>query len=58
MIDIDGLHKRAEEALEKRNYDYARDLFIQIITVDPNNSAARKGLRNAISRKFQELGGG
>lgn len=57
MVDIDGLYKRAEEALGKRNYDYARDLYLQIIAVDRDSSAARKGLKTALSRKFQEIGG-
>lgn len=54
---IDQLYKRAEEAFGKRNYDYARDLFKQIITIDPNNVQSRKALRATILKKYQEQGG-
>lgn len=51
------LYKRAEEAFKKKNYDYARDLFKQIITVNPDNAEARKALRATILKKYQEQGG-
>jgi tetratricopeptide (TPR) repeat protein len=53
----DPLYKRAEEAFKKKNYDYARDLFQQLITVKPDCSKAREALRAVITRKFQEQGG-
>ncbi len=54
---VDQLYKRAEESFGKRNYDYARDLFKQILIVDPNHVQARKALRATVLKKYQELGG-
>lgn len=50
------LYDKAAEAVKKRNYDYAIELFIQLLTLEPNNVEARKALRAAELRKFQELG--
>src|SRR5688572_2328211 len=55
--ESDPLYKRAEEAFKKKNYDYARDLFQQLIMVKPDCSKAREALRAVITRKFQEQGG-
>lgn len=54
--EADPLYKRAEEAFKKKNYDYARDLFQQLITVKPDSSKAREALRAVIIKKFQEQG--
>ncbi|MBI2900261.1 MAG: tetratricopeptide repeat protein [Planctomycetes bacterium] len=54
---VDQLYKRAEDAFGKRNYDYARDLFKQILTLDPDHVQTRKALRATILKKYQELGG-
>lgn len=52
----DPLYKRAEDAFKKKNYDYARDLFQQLILVKPDSSKAREALRAVMVRKFQEQG--
>jgi tetratricopeptide (TPR) repeat protein len=56
MADIDALIKRAEEAFNKHNYDYARDLFIQVLAIDPDHADARKKLKGTIITKFKEQG--
>ncbi len=56
MAETDQLFKRAEESFNKRNYDYARDLFMQILLLDPNHGRARRSLRATIVRKLQEQG--
>lgn len=56
MADTTALYKRAEDAFAKRNYDYARDLFLQVLTLDPNHVDARKGLKATILKKYQEQG--
>lgn len=56
MPDIQALYKRADEAFQKHNYDYARDLFLQILLLDPDHAEARKALRVTLLKKFQELG--
>lgn len=54
---IQQLKKRAEDAFSKKNYDYARDLFKQVIAMDPNDTHARKALRATVLTKFKEVGG-
>lgn len=56
MADLKQLYKKAEEAFAKRNYDYARDLYLQIVTTAPDESEARKLLRATLRRKYQEQG--
>ena len=53
----DALLKRAEESFAKRNYDYARDLFLTVLTKNPNSEAAHKGLFGTRVTKAKELGG-
>jgi tetratricopeptide (TPR) repeat protein len=56
MADIDALYKRAEEAFKKNNFDYARDLFLQILVLDPDHALTRKSLRATLLKKFQTMG--
>ena len=56
MADTDQLYKRADDAFQKHSWDYARDLFLQILALDPNNAKARKALHITIVRKFQAGG--
>jgi tetratricopeptide (TPR) repeat protein len=54
--EVDALYKRADEAFQKHNYDYARDLFLQILTFKPDHEKAHEALRMTLIRKFQEQG--
>jgi tetratricopeptide (TPR) repeat protein len=54
--EIDALYKRADEAFQKHNYDYARDLFHQILVFKPDHEKAHEALRVSLIRKFQEQG--
>lgn len=56
MADIDQLAKRANEAFLKGNFDYARDLFLQILLLDPNHAQYRKELYANLVKKFQTQG--
>ncbi len=56
MADTDALYKRAEEAFKKGNWDYARDLFLQILVLDPDHAASRKALKATLLKKFQTMG--
>lgn len=56
MAEVDQLYKRADEAFQKHNYDYARDLFHQILLLNLDHAQARKALKVTIIRKFQEQG--
>ncbi len=56
MADTAALLKRGEEAFQKKNYDYARDLFLNVITLDPNHEKAHKNLFAVCFKKAQEQG--
>jgi tetratricopeptide (TPR) repeat protein len=58
MSGTEKLFEKAKEAFSKRNYDYAIELFLNILKVDPNHVDARKALRNTELKKQSELGGG
>lgn len=55
-LDVSTFYRRAEEAFAKRNYDYACDLYLQIIAMNPNEYDARKKLRQVLHRKYKEQG--
>ncbi|HLY11600.1 MAG TPA: tetratricopeptide repeat protein [Planctomycetota bacterium] len=54
--EIESLYKRADEAFRKHNYDYARDLFRQILTFSPDHEKAHEALKATLIRKFQTGG--
>lgn len=54
--EVDSLYKRADEAFKKHSYDYARDLFRQILTFKPDHEKAHEALKVTLIRKFQEGG--
>lgn len=54
--EVAALYKRADEAFQKHNYDYARDLFQQILLFAPDHEKAHEALRVTLIRKFQEQG--
>ncbi len=56
MPDTSQLHKRAEESFNKRQYDYARDLYHQILLLDPDDTHARQALKVTLIQKFKEGG--
>lgn len=55
-MDVTKLLDKAEVAFERRNYDYAIDLYLQLLDLQPNHTDARKRLHAVEIRKFQELG--
>jgi tetratricopeptide (TPR) repeat protein len=56
MADIEALYKRGDEAFKKSNWDYARDLFQQILVFEPDHANSRKALKATLLRKFQTMG--
>jgi tetratricopeptide (TPR) repeat protein len=54
--EIEALYKRADEAFQKHNYDYSRDLFHQILLFKPDHEKAHEALRISLVRKFKEQG--
>ena len=55
-MDVSKLLDRAREATEKRNYDYAVELYLQACKMSPDNSQARRELRAVENRQRQEKG--
>src|SRR5882762_4725495 len=54
--EVESLYKRADESFRKHQYDYARDLFRQILSFKPDHEKAHEGLKVTLIRKFQEGG--
>jgi tetratricopeptide (TPR) repeat protein len=53
---LQKLYVRGKEAFTKRNYDYAIELFRQILTLDLDNVDARKALRICEMKKYEDIG--
>ncbi|MCX6909524.1 MAG: tetratricopeptide repeat protein [Verrucomicrobia bacterium] len=49
------LYKRASEAAQRQNYDYAIELMIQVLELEPAFLDGRKLLRSIQMRQFQNL---
>jgi tetratricopeptide (TPR) repeat protein len=57
-LDFSKQIQKAEEALRRRNYDFAVELYRQLIDLDPDQGEARSGLRKALRKRVQESGKG
>ncbi|MDP7033480.1 MAG: tetratricopeptide repeat protein [Planctomycetota bacterium] len=56
-MDVSKLFERAEEAIKRKNYDYAVDILLeQILPIYPNDVKARRLLRGTVQKKHQEFG--
>ena len=56
--DVRLLYQKGNEALIRENFDYAVDLFNQVLTREPALFDARKALRTAQNKKSGGGGGG
>ena len=56
-MNIKKLVEKGEEALKKRNYDYAISILMEAVNFDPNNRKAREGLRTAQLKKREPYPG-
>lgn len=52
-MDITKLIEKGEDALKKKNWDYAISIFLEAVTFDPNHRKARESLRKAELRKYE-----
>lgn len=52
------LFEKAKQAFERKNYDYAIDLFGRVLEAEPDNKEARHLLRETEIRKNEQEGGG
>ena len=57
-MDFSKHIKKAEEALRRRNYDFAIEVYQQLLEIDPDVGEARAGLRVAIRKRHEKKGGG
>ncbi|MEO0652340.1 MAG: tetratricopeptide repeat protein [Planctomycetota bacterium] len=58
MVDFTKHLQKAEEAVRRRNYDFAVELYRQLLDLDPDQGDARAGLRQALHLRHQTKGGG
>lgn len=51
-MDLDKQIEKAEEALKRRNFEFAINLYLQLLQIAPNNMKARTGLYAAALKQF------
>jgi tetratricopeptide (TPR) repeat protein len=52
-VDFSKHLEKAEEALRRRNYDYAVEVYQQLLEIDPDQGPARAGLRQALKKRHE-----
>jgi tetratricopeptide (TPR) repeat protein len=52
-MDLSKHLEAAEEAVRRRNYAYAINLYHQLLDLKPDDGDARRGLRKALAKKFE-----
>ncbi len=57
-MDFTKQIQKAEEAARRRNYDFAVELYQQILEIDPDQGDARAGLRQSLKKRWEAKGGG
>lgn len=57
-MDFSKHIQKADEALRRRNYDFAIGVFRELLDIDPDIAEARSGLRQAYRKKFEAKRGG
>jgi tetratricopeptide (TPR) repeat protein len=55
-VDVSKLTEKAAVAAERGNYDYAIDLYLRLLELEPKHIEARQALRAVEIRKAQGLG--
>lgn len=58
MVDYSKHIQKAEEAARRRNYDFAVQLYQQLLEIDPDVGEARAGLRRALKQRHEQKKGG
>ena len=57
-MDFSKHIQKAEEALRRRNYDFAVEVYQQLLEIDPDLGEARSGLRRALKKRHETKKGG
>jgi len=55
-VDVSKLVAKAVQAADRGNYDYAVELYLQLLELQPNHVEGRKALRDVEVRRAQERG--
>ncbi|MEE8469157.1 MAG: tetratricopeptide repeat protein [Planctomycetota bacterium] len=58
VVDYTKHIQKAEEAARRRNYDFAIQLFQQLLEIDPDVGEARAGLRRVLRKRHEAAKGG
>jgi tetratricopeptide (TPR) repeat protein len=58
VVDFSKHLQKADEAVRRRNYDFAVELYRQLLDLDPDQGEARAGLRQALKQRAGAKGGG
>ena len=58
MVDYSKHIQKAQEATKRKNYDFAVELYQQILEIEPDQGEARSGLRLALKRRVEQKKGG
>jgi tetratricopeptide (TPR) repeat protein len=57
-LDYSKHLQKADEALKRRNYDFAIEVYQQLLELEPDLAEARGGLRQALKRRAEQQKGG
>jgi tetratricopeptide (TPR) repeat protein len=57
-LDFSKQIQKAEEAFRRRNYDFAVEVYQQLLEIDPDQGDARSGLRQALKKRHEKKKGG
>ncbi|MAE28339.1 MAG: tetratricopeptide repeat protein [Planctomycetota bacterium] len=57
-MDFSKHIQKAEEAARRRNYDFAVELYQQLVELDPDHGEARAGLRRVLRQRHAKKSGG
>lgn len=58
MVDYSKHLQKADEAMRRRNYDFAVEVYQQLLEIDPDLGEARAGLRSAYAKRHEAKKGG
>lgn len=57
-MDFSKHIQKAEEAVRRRNYDFAVEVYQQLLDIDPDQGEARRGLRQVLKKRHESKKGG
>lgn len=58
VVDYSKHLQKAEEAMRRRNWDFAVEVYLQLLEIEPDLGEARAGLRSAYAKRFEAKKGG